>query len=163
MPQLTFLTISSNKECKMWFRLSKRKAVKKTGSTLNHGSSIDILQEEEYIVEEVAHDEPSDFQRVRLVITESEEIQSASAHDTETNLGNIQRTQSQESLSSINTIPDLEQGTSSDLEQDQNQGPEQEQRPSLVHRLERKVIPSLPRPSTFKRQMSELRERLKPD
>lgn len=35
-------------------------------------------------------------------------------------------------------------------------------RPNVVRRLSRKVVPSLPRPQTFRRQQSELRERLEP-
>ena len=36
------------------------------------------------------------------------------------------------------------------------------QRPGVVRRLSRKVVPGLPRPGTFKRQQSELRDRLEP-
>jgi serine/threonine protein kinase len=39
---------------------------------------------------------------------------------------------------------------------------EDPQRPSLARRLSRKVVPGLPRPGTFKRQQSELRDRLEP-
>ncbi|RDW92126.1 protein kinase-like protein [Coleophoma crateriformis] len=35
-------------------------------------------------------------------------------------------------------------------------------RPGVVRRLSRKVVPSLPRPQTFRRQQSELRDRLEP-
>lgn len=41
--------------------------------------------------------------------------------------------------------------------------PQEEQpRPGLGRRLSRKVVPGLPRPGTFKRQQSELRDRLEP-
>src|ERR1700730_14509127 len=36
------------------------------------------------------------------------------------------------------------------------------QRPGVVRRLSRKVVPGLPRPGTFKRQQSELRDNLEP-
>lgn len=36
------------------------------------------------------------------------------------------------------------------------------QNPGIARRLSRKVVPGLPRPSTFKRQQSELRDRLEP-
>ena len=39
---------------------------------------------------------------------------------------------------------------------------ENSQRPGLARRLSRKVVPGLPRPGTFKRQQSELRDRLEP-
>jgi hypothetical protein len=39
---------------------------------------------------------------------------------------------------------------------------EDEQRPGIVRRLSRKVVPELPRAPTFKRQQSELRDRLEP-
>ncbi|KAG0649242.1 Tyrosine-kinase HTK16 [Hyphodiscus hymeniophilus] len=39
---------------------------------------------------------------------------------------------------------------------------EDAQRPGLARRLSRKVVPGLPRPGTFKRQQSELRDRLEP-
>ena len=39
---------------------------------------------------------------------------------------------------------------------------EDPQRPGLARRLSRKVVPGLPRPGTFKRQQSELRDRLEP-
>ncbi|EKD19787.1 uncharacterized protein L3040_001866 [Drepanopeziza brunnea f. sp. 'multigermtubi'] len=38
-----------------------------------------------------------------------------------------------------------------------------QQRSGLARRLSRKVVPGLPRPGTFKRQQSELRDRLEPD
>lgn len=40
---------------------------------------------------------------------------------------------------------------------------EDEQRPGIVRRLSRKVVPELPRAPTFKRQQSELRDRLEPN
>ncbi|KAK0102920.1 hypothetical protein ONS95_000887 [Cadophora gregata] len=40
--------------------------------------------------------------------------------------------------------------------------PEEVQRPGIARRLSRKVVPGLPRPGTFKRQQSELRDRLEP-
>ncbi|KAG4434946.1 hypothetical protein IFR05_009558 [Cadophora sp. M221] len=40
--------------------------------------------------------------------------------------------------------------------------PEDAQRPGIARRLSRKVVPGLPRPGTFKRQQSELRDRLEP-
>ncbi len=40
--------------------------------------------------------------------------------------------------------------------------PEEVPRPGIARRLSRKVVPGLPRPGTFKRQRSELRERLEP-
>ncbi|KAL2061760.1 hypothetical protein VTL71DRAFT_7138 [Oculimacula yallundae] len=40
--------------------------------------------------------------------------------------------------------------------------PEDVQRPGIARRLSRKVVPGLPRPGTFKRQQSELRDRLEP-
>jgi serine/threonine protein kinase len=39
---------------------------------------------------------------------------------------------------------------------------EETQRPGIARRLSRKVVPGLPRPGTFKRQQSELRDRLEP-
>ncbi|KUJ10297.1 kinase-like protein [Mollisia scopiformis] len=39
---------------------------------------------------------------------------------------------------------------------------EETPRPGLAHRLSRKVVPGLPRSGTFKRQQSELRDRLEP-
>ena len=39
---------------------------------------------------------------------------------------------------------------------------EDSQKPGLARRLSRKVVPGLPRPGTFKRQQSELRDRLEP-
>jgi serine/threonine protein kinase len=41
--------------------------------------------------------------------------------------------------------------------------PDDEQRSSVVRRLSRKVVPELPRAPTFKRQQSELRDRLEPN
>jgi len=40
--------------------------------------------------------------------------------------------------------------------------PEEHPRPGLAHRLSRKVVPGLPRAGTFRRQQSELRDRLEP-
>jgi serine/threonine protein kinase len=40
---------------------------------------------------------------------------------------------------------------------------EDEQRPGIARRLSRKVVPGLPRPPTFRRQQSELRDRLEPN
>ncbi|CZT00744.1 uncharacterized protein RCO7_11673 [Rhynchosporium graminicola] len=40
--------------------------------------------------------------------------------------------------------------------------PEDVQKPGIARRLSRKVVPGLPRPGTFKRQQSELRDRLEP-
>ncbi|KAH8648770.1 hypothetical protein BGZ60DRAFT_220613 [Tricladium varicosporioides] len=40
---------------------------------------------------------------------------------------------------------------------------EETQRPGIARRLSRKVVPGLPRPGTFKRQQSELRDRLEPN
>ncbi|KAL3423605.1 protein kinase domain-containing protein [Phlyctema vagabunda] len=40
---------------------------------------------------------------------------------------------------------------------------EDTQRPGVVRRISRKVVPGLPRPGTFKRQQSELRDRLEPN
>jgi serine/threonine protein kinase len=40
--------------------------------------------------------------------------------------------------------------------------PEETSRPGIARRLSRKVVPGLPRPGTFKRQQSELRDRLEP-
>lgn len=40
--------------------------------------------------------------------------------------------------------------------------PEDVQRPGIARRLSRKVVPGLPRPGTFKRQQSELRDKLEP-
>src|SRR4051812_33334878 len=39
---------------------------------------------------------------------------------------------------------------------------EEVSRPGIARRLSRKVVPGLPRPGTFKRQQSELRDRLEP-
>jgi hypothetical protein len=39
---------------------------------------------------------------------------------------------------------------------------DENQRPGVVRRLSRKVVPGLPRPGTFKRQQSELRDKLEP-
>src|SRR6187402_3321087 len=39
---------------------------------------------------------------------------------------------------------------------------EEAPRPGIARRLSRKVVPGLPRPGTFKRQQSELRDRLEP-
>lgn len=47
-------------------------------------------------------------------------------------------------------------------EQEQKQETEDQPRPGLVRRLSRKVVPGLPRAPTFKRRLSEQRERLKP-